>query len=129
MATAGLAMGLIHGLNTGNVGHELSRVLAAAIVQLPAVWVLGAVAVALFGLLPRLAAATWGALAVCLLFGMVGAALQLNQWLLDVSPFTHIPKVPGTAVSATVLVWLVAVAVGLTAAGLIGLRRRDIPVS
>ncbi len=129
MATAGLSMGLVHGLNTGNVGHELPRVLAAAIVQLPAVWVLGAVAVALFGLLPRLAAATWGALAVCLLSGMVGAALQLNQWLLDVSPFTHIPKVPGTAVSAAVLVWLVAVAVGLTAAGLIGLRRRDIPVS
>jgi ABC-2 type transport system permease protein len=46
--------------------------------------------------------------------------VQLNQWLLDVWPFTHVPKLPGGAVSATPLVWLAA-------AGLAGLRRRDIP--
>jgi ABC-2 type transport system permease protein len=129
LATAGLTTGLIHGLNTGNVGRELPRVLAGAMVQLPAVWVLAAIAVALFGLLPRLAAISWGALAICLLFGLVGATLQLSQWLLDVSPFTHVPKAPGADVSATPLVWLVAVAVVLGAAGLIGLRRRDIPVT
>jgi len=129
LATAGLIAGLTHGLNTGNVGRELPRVLAGAMVQLPAVWVLAAIAVALFGLAPRLAPASWGALAGCLLFGLVGATLQLSQWLLDISPFTHIPKAPGAAVSATPLVWLVAVVVVLAAAGLIGLRRRDIPLT
>jgi polyether ionophore transport system permease protein len=129
LATAGLTTGLTHGLNTGHVGHQLPRVLGAAVVQLPAVWVLAAIAVALFGLLPRLAPATWGALAVCLLVGLVGAALQLSQWLLDVSPFTHIPKAPGAAVSATPLVWLAAAAVVLATVGLIGLRRRDIPAT
>lgn len=129
LATAGLAAGLTHGLNTGDVGRELPRVLAGAMVQLPAVWVLAAIAAALFGLLPRLVPASWGALAVCLLFGLVGAALQLSHWLLDVSPFTHIPKAPGAAVSATPLVWLVAAAVALATTGLIGLRRRDIPVA
>src|SRR6266542_2904588 len=103
LATAGLAAGLVHGLNTGDIGRELPRVLGAAMVQLPAVWVLAATAVALFGLLPRLAAVSWGALAICVLIGVVGAAVQLNQRLLDVSPFTHIPKVPGAAVSATPL--------------------------
>jgi ABC-2 type transport system permease protein len=129
LATAGLTAGLAHGLNTGHVGRELPRVLGGAMVQLPAVWVLAAVAVALFGLAPRLAPAAWGALAACLLFGMVGAALQLRQWLLDVSPFTHIPKAPGAAVSATPLIWLIAVAVVLAAAGLAGLRRRDTPIT
>jgi polyether ionophore transport system permease protein len=129
LAAAGLATGLAHGLNTGHVGRELPRLLGAAMAQLPAVWQLAAIAVALFGLLPRLAPAAWGALAVCLLVLMVGAAMQLSQWLLDVSPFTHVPKAPGTAVSATPLIWLGAVGVALAIAGLIGLRRRDIPVT
>jgi ABC-2 type transport system permease protein len=91
--------------------------------------VLAAITVALFGLLPRLAPAGWAAEVVCLLFGLVGAALQLNQRLLDVSPFTHIPRAPGAAVSATPLVWLVGIAVTITAAGLAGLRRRGIPAT
>jgi ABC-2 type transport system permease protein len=129
LASAGLAAGLTHGLNTGQVGRELPRALVGALVQLPAVWVLAAIAVALFGVLPRLAAVSWGALVVCLLLGLVGSAMQLSQWMLDVSPFTHVPKVPGAGVSATPLVWLVAVAAALGAAGLVGLRRRDIPVT
>ncbi len=129
LAAAGLAAGLAHGLNTGHVGRELPRVLGAAMVQLPAVWLLAAIAVALFGLLPRLALAAWGALAVCLLFLLVGASVQLSQWLLDASPFTHIPKAPGAAVSATSLAWLAAVAAALAVAGLVGLRRRDIPAT
>jgi polyether ionophore transport system permease protein len=129
LITAGLAGGLIYGLNTGDVGHQLPRVLAGAIVQLPAVWVLAAIAVALFGVTPRLAPAAWGPLAVCLLLALVGAAVQLDQRLLDLSPFTHIPKAPGAAVAAAPLVWLAAVAVALAAAGLVGLRRRDMPAT
>ena len=96
---------------------------------LPAVWVLGALAVLLFGLLPRLAPAAWAALAICLLLGQVGAILQLSQWALDVSPFTHVPKVPGGALTAAPLVWLVAIAAALAAAGFAGFRRRDVPVT
>jgi ABC-2 type transport system permease protein len=43
-----------------------------------------------------------------------------------VSPFTHIPKVPGGDVSVTPLIWLTAIVAVLTVAGLTGLRRRDI---
>ena len=66
---------------------------------------------------------------VVVLSGLVGAALQLNHWVLDVSPFTHLPKVPGAGVSAVPLLWLAAVVAALAAAGLVGLRRRDIPVA
>jgi ABC-2 type transport system permease protein len=52
--------------------------------------------------------------------------LKLNQRVLDISPFTHIPKVPGTAVTATPLVWLTAIVALLVAAGLAGFRRRDV---
>ncbi len=128
LVTAGLAIALTYGLDSGNTGHELPRLLGAAVIQLPAVWMLAGLAVALFGVLPRLAQASWGALAACLLFLMVGAAMQLNHWLLDISPFSHIPKAPGAAVSATPLVWLTATAAALAATGLTGLRRRDVPV-
>lgn len=127
LAAAGLATGLTYGLSVGDVGGQVRRVLAGTMVQLPAVWVLAGLAVLLFGLLPRYAPAGWGALAACLLVLLVGAALRLDQWVLDLSPFTHLPHLPGGAVSATPLVALTAVAAALSAAGLVALRRRDIP--
>ncbi|MEV4754860.1 ABC transporter permease [Micromonospora sp. NPDC049559] len=127
LAASGLAMGLTHGLNSGDPGRELPRVLAGAMVQLPGVWVLAAVAVVFFGLLPRVAAASWGALAICMLISIVGPALRLDQWILDVSPFTHLPHLPGGEATATPLVTLTLLAALLAAAGLLGLRRRDIP--
>lgn len=126
---AGLAVGLTHGLNTGDVGGELPRMLAGTVVQLPAVWVLATITVVLYGLLPRLAAASWGGLVICLLIALVGAAMGLDQWVLDISPFSHLPRLPGGVVSAVPLLWLSAVAVALAAVGLAGFRRRDIPVT
>jgi ABC-2 type transport system permease protein len=128
LAVAGLTTGLAHGLNVGDAGREVSRVLGAAMLQLPAVWTLAGVAVALFGLLPRLAPAAWGAYGACFLIGIIGTTVRLSQWVMDLSPFTHTPRAFGVAVSATPVIWLTAVAVALVAAGLAGLRRRDIPV-
>ena len=130
MAASGLSAGLVHGANTGDVGRELPRVMAGALVQLPAIWLLTALTVAAFGLLPRLAPAVgWVALSICLLLGQVGALLQLNQTLLDISPFTHIPRVPGGSVPAMPLLVLTGLAAVLVAVGLAGFRRRDIPVT
>jgi ABC-2 type transport system permease protein len=129
LAAAGLAVGLTHGANTGHVGRELPRIFAGAMVQLPAVWVLGAVAVALFGLVPRIAAVSWGGLAGCLLLSLVGSALRLDHWILDISPFAHVPHLPGGTASAAPLVVLTAVAAVLALAGAAGLRRRDTPVT
>lgn len=126
LAAAGLVGGLVYGLSVGDVRRELPRVLAGALVQLPATWVLVGVAAALFGLLPRFATGGWAALALFLFLYLLGAPLQLSQWLLNISPFTHIPKIPGGAMAATPLVWLVGIAAVLTIAGLVGLHRRDI---
>jgi ABC-2 type transport system permease protein len=125
LAVAGLAAGLAYGVQAHDTGHQVGRLLAAAMVQLPAAWVLAGLAVALFGLVPRLTSLSWAALIVCLLVLDLGALLGLSQWVLDVSPFAHLPKLPGVF-SATPLVWLTGVAVVLGAAGLAGFRRRDI---
>jgi len=52
--------------------------------------------------------------------------LQMSHWVLDVSPFTHVPRLPGGTVSAAPLLWLSALAVALAVTGLAALRHRDI---
>jgi ABC-2 type transport system permease protein len=126
LAVAGAGAGLVYGLQIHDVGGQMPRLLAAALVQLPAAWMLGGLGVALFGLAPRLAGLTWAGLIACLLLLQLGALLGLSQWLVDVSPFAHVPKLPGTAFTTTPLLWLTGIAVALNAAGLVGFRTRDI---
>jgi len=126
LAAGGLSGGLAYGLTTGEVARELPRVLAGALVQLPAVWVLVGITFGLYGLVPRLAWAGWAALAVFVFLGQLGALLQLSPWLLDLSPFTHVPKIPGSEITPIPLVVLLAITGLLVITGLVGLRRRDI---
>ncbi|MGK5680601.1 ABC transporter permease [Actinoplanes sp. URMC 104] len=121
LAAEGLAAGLAY------PDGDLGAILAGTVVQLPAVWVLAALAVLVFGLVPRLSAVAWAPPAICLLILLVGQTLQLDQWVLDLSPFTHVPHLPGGDVSATPLITLTLLAALLTAAGIAGLRRRNIP--
>ena len=92
-------------------------------------WVLAGLAVLLYGLLPRLASVTWAVLAVCVLLGQLGAVLELSQWLLDLSPFTHTPQVLGGHWHPTPLWLLTAVALAMAATGLTAFRRRDLPTT
>jgi ABC-2 type transport system permease protein len=127
LGAAGFAAGLAYGLSTGEVGRDLPRVLVAAMAQLPAVWVLIGVSVALFGVLPRLATSVgWAVVAACVLFEEFGRPLQLSKRVLDLSPFAHVPKLSDGDVSLEPLVWLVSISAALIAGGLLGLRRRDV---
>lgn len=126
LLTAGAMTGLVHGLQTSDVAGQLPRAVQAAVVQLPAVWLLAGVAMALFGLLPRHAAVAWGALVWSLLVTLFGPALRLDQWLLDLSPFTHVPRIPDFR--WVPLVWLTVIAIALAVVGLSAFRRRDVPI-
>jgi ABC-2 type transport system permease protein len=126
LVVAGLGAGLAHGARTGQVGHEVVRLVGSALVQLPAGLVLVGVTAALFGALPHQAAAAWGALVFFLLLGEVGPLLRLDQWVMDLSPFGHLPRVPGNPVTVLPLVVLTVVSAVLVVAGLWGFRRRDV---
>lgn len=126
LLAAGLGAGLAYGLDIGDVGGQLPSALAGTLVQAPAALAIGGLAAALFGVLPRLSMLAWGALVIALLLGQLGGLLQLDQWVMDISPFSHVPQVPASDVAATPLVALSAIAVGLTAIGLVGFRRRDV---
>jgi ABC-2 type transport system permease protein len=127
LAAAGLGAGLGYGLRAGDPGRQVPGLLGAALAQLPAALVIAGVAVALFGLLPRsCVAGGWAALALAALLVLLGPTLRLAQWVQDISPFTHVPKLPGGTVSAAPLIWLAIAAAALAAAGMTGLPRRDI---
>ncbi|MEV7093246.1 ABC transporter permease [Amycolatopsis sp. NPDC051045] len=126
LLSGGVFMGLANGLRTGDVGGSLADTLAGMLVQLPAAWVVVALAVTIFGLLPAFSAAAWAAGALALLLSLFGPILNLPQVVLDVSPFQHPPKLPGQEFTATPLGWLLAVAVVALVAGLVGWKRRDV---
>jgi ABC-2 type transport system permease protein len=123
--SAGLAGALTFGIADHHLVDDTERVLRAAAVQVPAVWVVGAIAVALFAVLPRWTAAAWAALSACLLVGQVGAVLDLDQIVLDLSPFTHVPALAGDP-TLVPLVLLLAVAALLVGGGVGAFQRRDI---
>lgn len=125
LVLTGLGAGAVRSAQTGD-GGQLGRLVGAALVQLPAVWVLVGITLALFGVLPRLAVGGWVALAAVVVLGELGPLLQVSQWALDLSPFAHTPKVPGGELDAAPLVAMTGLAVALAAVGLVGFRRRDL---
>ncbi|WP_052669015.1 ABC transporter permease [Nitriliruptor alkaliphilus] len=125
LAVAGAGEGLAHGLRIGDLG-QVPRLAGAALAQVPAVLVVAGLTVALFGWLPRFVGLAWGALVAFLLLGQLGPVLQLDQWALNLSPFTHAPLVPAEPLAAVPVLALLAVAAALAGVGLVGFRTRDI---
>ncbi len=126
MLLAGLVAGLAYGAAEGDVHATLPNVLATAAVQLPAVWVSVGVTTALFGLLPRFTPVTWGALVTFIAVFLLGSLANSPQWLVNLEPFTHVPRVGSGDFSAVPLLWLLAIDALLIALGVIGFRRRDL---
>jgi ABC-2 type transport system permease protein len=79
-------------------------------------------------LLPRWSVGVSWALAVCsIVVGpMFGPSLGLPTWLLNLSPFTHVPNAPAVALSAGPVVGLSLACVLLAAAGVVLMRRRNL---
>ncbi|MFI9508350.1 ABC transporter permease [Nocardia sp. NPDC052566] len=123
---AGAAVGVVYGLASGDLGGALGDAVAAALVQVPAVWVITGIAVAIYGFAPRFTPVAWGVLSAMLVIFFLGALDGLPQAVIDLIPFTHPPKLPGAAFAVTPILWLLAIAAALIAAGVTAFRRRDL---
>jgi polyether ionophore transport system permease protein len=126
MMLAALVAGLTYGAAAGDVSGKLPTVLSTAAVQLPAVWLLVSVTVALFGLLPRFTPVAWGVLIAFVALYLLGSLANSPQWLLDLEPFTHVPHVGVGDFDATALGWLLAIDITLIMLGAMAFRRRDL---
>ena len=123
---ASVVAGLTYGVAADDIGGKLAAVLSAAAVQLPTIWLLAAITVALFGVVPRFTPAAWGVLVAFIALYFLGSVAGMPQWILDLTPYAHIPRVPGQDFRALPVVVLLVIDVLVLAAGLAAFRRRDL---
>jgi len=112
------------GASTGLL--DLMVLLKAALVYLPALWVMLGLTVALVGILPRLSAAVWVVIAYSFVTVYFGRVLTVPDWVVNISPFGTVPQIPVADFNAVPLILLTAIAVVLLVAGLVAYRQRDI---
>ena len=123
LVVSGLAMGVSHGLRVGDVGAAVGQTMEISLGQLPAVWVVVGAAALLFGLVPGVTVpGAWAAVGLVVLVTLFGPVLQVDQWVMDISPYSHVPR----DFDLPPLLALAGVAAVLVAAGLTAFRRRDI---
>jgi ABC-2 type transport system permease protein len=122
-ASLGLGLGTVAA--TGDTEY-LGPVVGAAVAYAPALWLTTALAVAVFGLVPRVTGLSWALLVYAVLIVYLGGLLDLPGWMFNLSPYTHIPAMPADAFTTLPLVILTGLAVALVAVGVVGFRRRDL---
>jgi ABC-2 type transport system permease protein len=128
MAIAGFFTGIGAALVTGDARH-LWELTLAHLNQVPAVWVVLAVATLLFGVLPRAVPAAWALVAFGLIAGTFGPLLDLPEAVLDLSPFAPAAAMPLEDFRFAPVLALTAIAVAVAAVGFLGFRRRDLDLT
>ena len=123
-----VSMAVTGGQVLGGTASLLRDLVGAALVQLPAIGVLGAAVVAVVMALPRWSVGLSWTLVVGSIFvgPMFGPSLGLPTWLLDLSPFTHVPNAPAVGISVEPVLGLGLACVLLAVAGVVLLRRRNL---
>jgi ABC-2 type transport system permease protein len=126
LAAAGLGHGLAYSIAISDSG-QIPQLVGVALVQLPAVWLVVAVAVLAIGWVPRAAAAvSWAVVGYCAVIAMFADSFNLPDWSRQASPFTHIPQAPLENVTAAPLLIIGGIAAIVLTAGFVGLSRRDL---
>ena len=114
-------------LLSGAGGITLDDAMKSVLNTVPVVVLVGGLAVACFGLLPRATTALPATLTVVLyVLAVLGPALHCPAWVLDLSPFTHLAWVPMTPWAATSGIVMTLVGLVLVVVGLVAFQRRDI---
>lgn len=125
LVAAGVGMAVGYGAVTADWSLT-GRFMFAPLPYVVAVWCLTGLTWLVYGLSARAAVLGWLGLTFCAVVMLFGELLRFPQWVLDISPFTHVPMLPAQAFRAGPVLLVLAVALGLTAAGLAALRRRDL---
>jgi ABC-2 type transport system permease protein len=125
MLGVGLGAGTARAVSTGHA-VEIPRIVGASLAHLPAIWVVVALAALAISRSARLTPVGWSLLAGCVVLGELGALIGLSHWIMDVSPFTHVPRLPGGTLQVLPLCVLAGIAAVTAAAATMNLRHRDV---
>jgi ABC-2 type transport system permease protein len=69
----------------------------------------------------------WGVLGACYLVSFFGPLLSLPDWVMDLSPFSHVPLMPAADFEIGPSLALIGLTAVLVALGLVGFRARNVP--
>jgi ABC-2 type transport system permease protein len=124
LLVGGFGLGLASTLTAD--GANPVRMAGLALLFAPAVLSLAALVVLLFGWRPGWVAVGWVALGLCFVLGWLGELLNLPDWVVNLSPFSHVPRVPIVPATWAAPTYTAVAAVLLALVGWAGFRRRDI---
>lgn len=109
-----------------DIGLSFTDVLVQAVATVPAVWTVVGLSVALVGARPVAALASWAGVLVSFMLTLLGPTFGLDDWVLGISPFWHVPVTTAATPDLSGLGWLTLVTVGLVTVGFAGFRHRDL---
>ncbi|QFF97551.1 ABC transporter permease [Psychrobacillus glaciei] len=98
----------------------------AGMVYLPAMWTMISLAVLLVGFLPQFTGFAWLYLVYSFVVVYLGGLLQIPNWMSNLTPYGHIPKLPVQEMDYMSVTVLLIIAIVLATAGFILYNRRDI---
>lgn len=125
LAATGVGLGLGAATAMDDAGF-FWEVLGATLAYAPALWLTAGLAITVFGIVPRATGLAWALLVYAIFIVYLGALLQLPDWMQNLSPYTHIPRMPADEFTTPPLIILTLIAAALVATGLLGFRRRDL---
>lgn len=112
-------------VTTGDTGLFL-RLLSAGLVYVPLLILTIGLAVALFGLTARALHMTWLLVVYCSIVWMFGIFLRFPDWVINLSPLSHIPILPADELQLTPLITITLIGFAALAFGTYRVRRRDL---
>ncbi|QKG85024.1 ABC transporter permease [Kroppenstedtia pulmonis] len=125
-----LSLGTIGLWSTGTAvmddGILFGTLYPAAIVHLPAMWLMIGIAVLLIGMAPKITGFIWVYLAYSFIAIYLGRLLQFPEWMDHLSPFGYIPQLPVEEMNYMRVSALMIIALVIMMIGFVGYRRRDI---
>ncbi|HEX7717471.1 MAG TPA: hypothetical protein VF416_09300, partial [Marmoricola sp.] len=79
-----------------------------------------------YGVASRWATLAWLTVVYCFVIVMFGQLLHFPQWVIDVSPFSHLASVPAVPMSWGPFLLVLGIAVAMSGGGLLAFRHRDV---
>lgn len=110
----------------GRSDHSFARLVVSSLAPAPAVWVVLALALACVCFRASWAVSGWGVLLFFATLGQIGEFIDLPQPLLNLSPYTHVPKMPQQTFELLPVAVLSGVAATIVAVSWVMYRRRDL---
>ncbi|MCI8669659.1 MAG: ABC transporter permease [Lachnospiraceae bacterium] len=110
----------------GDTPFELSDMLKAACAFIPAIWIIAGAAIAVIGLIPRITILVWAFLAYSFFVSYFGSMLNLDKWMMKLSPYVNVPNTFADGTDWIKLVVFILISAILTIVGYLGYGKRDL---